>query len=105
MQDTRSYATLGTPYALQDRPRMPIFQRAFSILLVACLLAGCGGRRLDGPQPAPNLDVSVSLAPDAQRYLDSIGERVLVVVYFDGDSKLGPSGHNAPFRAVYLGSD
>ena len=73
-------------------------RRALPSILAVAIACACA-ERIKGP----DFDVKVTFSEAAGAKLHRLGERIKVAVYFDGDSKRGPSERNAPFRAVLLG--
>lgn len=53
----------------------------------------------------PAFSISVRLSDAAKQRLQSMGESVIVIAYFDGDPLPGQGKYNPPMRDVFLGDD
>ena len=63
-------------------------------------IAACSEAYINGPQ----FSIAVDLSDWASAELKALHEKIIVVAYFDGDSKHMAAQTISPLRAVYLGS-
>ena len=80
-------------------PKKNIF-RLYLLLLFIFFVTACSDTSINGPE----FSISVELSEWASAELKALHEKIIVVAYFDGDSKHIVDQAIPSLRAVYLGS-